>query len=308
MDKVHVIVNPYSARGQTQKRWEKIREAIKSHYRDFKYIFTEKPKQATDIAREVLKDGFDLIIGVGGDGTLNEISNGFFQHDSSEAINGDASLGIVPSGTGSDFIRFMKIPRDFRQSVEAIKNSLKKKIDLGRITFTGLEKGRNVQYFINVADFGLGAEVIRTMADTDSLKRGAFTYYKGLLKTLLSYSSKKVKIQIDDGQTIEGQYLIGAVANGRVFGGGMIIAPDAEPDDGYLDLVLVGDMKKMEIIANTPRLYRGTIAGNPKVKIIKTRRLKVSSDDQVNIEYDGEVGPRLPATFEVVEKAINFRI
>jgi YegS/Rv2252/BmrU family lipid kinase len=307
-NKVHVIVNPLSARGKTGQRWNTIKEIVKSYFKEFKYIFTEKPRQATQIARDILKDGFDLIIGVGGDGTLNEITNGFFKQNSSTTINENASLGVIPSGTGSDFIRFMKIPRDLKKSVELIKNSTTRKIDIGRITFNPESERQTHQFFINVADFGLGAEVIKKLADVPSLKRGPFSYYKGLLKTLGSYSSKAVKIEIDDSRSIEGKFLIGAIANGRIFGGGMMIAPRAEPDDGLFDLVLVEDMKKLEIIGNTPHLYRGTIEKHPKVIIQRAKKIHITSDETVNIEYDGELGQTLPAIFENIERKINFRI
>jgi len=307
-DKVHVIVNPFSARGKTGQRWNTIREIVKSYFKEFKYIFTEKPRQATQIARELLKDGFDLIIGVGGDGTLNEITNGFFKQNSASTINENASLGVIPSGTGSDFIRFMKIPRDLEKSVELIKRSTSKKIDIGQITFLPESEKKKRQFFINIADFGLGAEVIKKLADVPSLKRGPFSYYTGLLKTLWSYSSKMVNIKIDDSRSIEGKFLIGAIANGRIFGGGMMIAPRAEPDDGFFDLVLVKDMKKLEIIGNTPHLYRGTIEKHPKVIYQRAKKIHISSEETVNIEYDGELGPTLPATFEIIEKKINFRI
>jgi diacylglycerol kinase (ATP) len=308
MNKVHVIVNPFSARGQTGKRWETIKEALYPHFREFKYIFTEKPRQATEIARELLKDGFDLLIGVGGDGTLNEISSGFFNAQSGQAINQDAAVGIIPSGTGSDFMRFMKVPRDFEKSAARIKNSAIKKIDIGKITYGGTARKAKTQYFINVADFGLGAEVIRNVSSIESARRGAFTYYRGLLSTMMKFSSKRVRLTLDGGRQLQGEYLIGAVANGRIFGGGMIIAPQAEPDDGYFDLVLIDSMKKLEILANTRLLYSGTIANNPKVHILKARHIQVESPDEVHIEYDGEVGDALPAEFTVVEKALNLRI
>lgn len=307
-DKVHVIVNPFSARGKTGQRWNTIREIVKSYFKEFKYIFTEKPRQATQIARELLKDGFDLIIGVGGDGTLNEITNGFFKRNSASTINENASLGVIPSGTGSDFIRFMKIPRDLEKSVELIKKSTSKKIDIGQITFQPESEKKKRQFFINIADFGLGAEVIKKLADVPSLKRGPLSYYTGLLKTLRSYSSKTVNIKIDDSRSIEGKFLIGAIANGRIFGGGMMIAPRAEPDDGLFDLVLIKDMKKLEIIGNTPHLYRGTIEKHPKVIIQRAKKIHISSEETVNIEYDGELGSTLPATFEIIERKINFRI
>ena len=308
MNKVHVIVNPFSARGQTEKRWEMIKAALRSHFREFKYIFTEKPRQATDIARELLQQGFDLLIGVGGDGTLNEISSGFFNAQSGLAINGDAAVGIIPSGTGSDFIRFMKVPREFEKSAARIKNSTNKKIDIGKITYGGDHGKNKTQYFINVADFGLGAEVIRKISGINATSRGAFTYYRGLLSTMMSYRSKKVRLTLDDKQQLQGEYLIGAVANGRIFGGGMVIAPQAEPDDGYFDLVLIESMKKLEILANSRLLYSGTIAKNPKVHILRARNIKVESPDEVHIEYDGEMGEKLPAEFSIVEKALNLRI
>ncbi len=225
MNKVHVIVNPFSARGQTGKRWETIKEAIRPHFREFKYSFTEKPRQATEIARELLGDGFDLLIGVGGDGTLNEISSGFFNAQSGQAINRDAAVGIIPSGTGSDFMRFMKVPRDFAKSAARIKNAAIKRIDIGKITYGGTAHQAKTQYFVNVADFGLGAEVIRNVSRIESAQRGAFTYYRGLLATMMKFSSKSVRLTLDGKQQLQGEYLIGAVANGRIFGGGMIIAP-----------------------------------------------------------------------------------
>lgn len=307
-DKVHVIINPFSARGKTGQRWNTIKEIVNNYFKEFKYIFTEKPRQATQIAREILKDGFDLIIGVGGDGTLNEITNGFFQRNSKTTINENASLGIIPSGTGSDFIRFMRIPRDLKKSVELIKNSKSKKIDIGRITYNPDTDLQNHQFFINIADFGLGAEVIKKLTGIPSIKRGPFSYYKGLLKTLGAYSSKTVKVVIDDSKTIEDKFLIGAIANGGIFGGGMIIAPRAEPDDGFFDLVLVQDMKKLEIISNTHHLYRGTIEKHPKAIIQRAKKIEITSDETVHIEYDGEMGKTLPATFEIIERKINLRI
>jgi YegS/Rv2252/BmrU family lipid kinase len=308
MNKVHVIVNPFSARGQTGKRWETIRLALRAHFREFKFSFTEKPRQATEIARELLRDGFDLLIGVGGDGTLNEISSGFLHPHSGQAINNDAAVGIIPSGTGSDFIRFMKVPRDFGKSAAHIKNAKSRRIDMGRITYGATAGGPKTHYFINVADFGLGAEVIRNIASIEPTRRGAFTYYRGLLSTMMNYRSKSVRLTLDDGRQLQGEYLIGAVANGRIFGGGMVIAPQAEPDDGYFDLVLIESMKKLEILANSRLLYTGAIASNPKVHILKARKIKVESADEVHIEFDGEVGESLPAEFTVVEKALNLRI
>ncbi|MEN8222923.1 MAG: diacylglycerol kinase family protein [Acidobacteriota bacterium] len=306
MEKVHIIVNPYSARGKTEYRWENIKSVIKHYFSEFKYIFTEKPNQATEIAREILSDGFNLIIGIGGDGTLNEITNGFFSGKSNKVINEEASLGIIPSGTGSDFIRFLKIPRDFRKSIELIKNSKKKKIDVGKITFPGIENDK--KFFINIADFGLGADVVKKLTEVPESKRGPLSYYTGLLSTIKNYQSKNVEITIDGNKKVSGKYLIGAVANGGIFGGGMMIAPNAEVDDGYFDLVLVKDMKRLEIVRNTPLLYKGTIINNPKVEVHRAKLIEVTAKEDTNLEFDGEFGGKIPARFEIVERVLNFRI
>lgn len=317
MDKVHVIVNPFSARGKTIERWETIKEIIRHHFNEYKAIFTEKPKQATEIARDSLQQGADIIIGVGGDGTLNEITNGYFHDRTEKVINPDAALGIVPSGTGSDFIRFLKIPGDFKRSVALIKNSRNRKIDVGKITFNfpGADGGGAspfTRFFINVADFGLGAEVVKTLHSAPGGKHGALSYYTGLLSTIRKYKSKPVSITIDDKETISGSFLIGAVANGRIFGGGMQIAPGAEPDDGLFDLVLVGDMTRFQIIKDSRRLYTGTIASHPRVIIKRARNIKVfpvdESQGKINIEYDGEMGETLPAEFQVLTQQVKLRI
>ncbi len=310
MEKVHVIVNPLSARGKTAQKWGTLKEILKYHFKEFKYVFTEKPRQATQIARELLNDGFDLIIGVGGDGTLNEITNGFFREDSQKVVNEDAALGIVPSGTGSDFVRFLRIPREFKHSVALIKDSGTRKIDVGKVTFNSPEIREPVRYFINVADFGLGAEVLRNISSIPAEQRNALFYYKGLLSTIKTYNAKKVRVIIDDKEEICDRFLIGAIANGRIFGGGMQVAPEAEPDDGYFDLVLVENMKRFEIIRNSRHLYTGKLHKHPKVKVIRARNIKVFPDDSepVYIEYDGEVGMPVPVEFQMMEKAVKFRI
>ncbi len=326
MDNVHVIVNPSAARGKTFQRWDNIKALIGHYYTDFEFTVTEKPQQATDIAREQLIKGTSLIIAVGGDGTLNEIVNGFFMENSPDLINKEASLGVMPSGTGSDFIRFLKVPNDMQKALEVIKNSGNRKIDVGKLTFIGqraASPGSNTstpgksKYFINIADFGLGAEVIKNLSSVPAAKRGAFFYYKGLLSTIKSYRSKTVKLIIDESEEIVDRFLIGAIANGRIFGGGMIIAPEAEPDDGFFDLVLIENMGRLDIIRNSRFLYNGRLHEHPKAIVKRIKKLKVipmpapakpGEIPNVSIEYDGELGDSLPAEFELLEKKINLRL
>lgn len=313
MNKIHVIINPVSAGGKTGHRWEHIKEVMFHYLKEFKYVFTEKPKQAIEITRELIKSGFDTIIGIGGDGTLNEIANGFFNDQGGSIINEDASMGIVPSGTGSDFIRYLKIPRDFKKSIELIKNSDNRRIDIGRITYSvspqsGINEQGNSKYFLNVADFGLGAEVVKKTSSVPAWKRGKLCYYKGLLGAISNYRGMKMTIRLDDSEPITKRFLLGAAANGGIFGGGMIIAPDARIDDGFFDVVLIEDMKKWELIFESRRLYTGTIKKNRKVMIKRAKKVEIKSGETVNIEYDGEIGGKTPAKLEILEKRLNFKI
>jgi YegS/Rv2252/BmrU family lipid kinase len=308
MNKVHCIVNPVSAGGKTAKRWTDIKSIIKNHFKEFKYVFTEKPQQAMELTRELIRDGFDLIIGVGGDGTLNEIVNGFFDLHSGQSINQNAAMGIIASGTGSDFKRLFKIPQDFQRSIALIKNSPSQRIDIGKVEYINSRAQIKSRYFLNVADFGFGAEVIKYLNGLPYNKRSSLAYYRGLLAVLKRFKSRKVKIQLDDQTIIEDKYLIGAIANGRSFGGGMLIAPKAVPDDGFFDLVLIKDMSRREILLNSLKLYSGKIHKHPKVSTNRVKKITFLSESQFALECDGELIEGKAKNFKILHRAIKLRV
>ncbi len=307
MDRVCVIVNPMSARGKTARRWPLIQRVIGDHFHEFRHLFTEKPAQAISLTRELLLEGYELIVGVGGDGTLSEIAGGFFSENGT-VINPQAALGIIPSGTGSDLIRSLHIPRDFRRSVQQIKGKPARELDIGLCRYSGADGGMRSRYFINIADVGLGAEVIHHLDRIPPARRGAFTYYSGLLSCLRNLRSRTLDLTLDSPKrTLNGQFIIAAVANGSVFGGGMRIAPRARPDDGHFDLVLVEAMGAWEILANTPRLYRGGIGSHPKVTTLPARQLSIRSRELCPLEMDGEAVGFLPAEFSLLPRSVRLR-
>lgn len=308
MNKVHFIINPTSAGGRTALRWREIKESIKSHFHEYQYIFTDKPLQAKEITRDLIRRGYDLIIGVGGDGTLNEILNGFFCQDSEEILNDQASLGFMASGTGSDFIRPFKIPRDLKNSLASIKNSTHKKIDVGKILYKDKNQQLQSRHFLNVADFGLGAEVVSHLSNISPAKRNSFAYYKALLLVLRKFKSKRIKIRLESFEEIEGKFIIGAVANGKNFGGGMQIAPDAQIDDGYLDLILIKEMGRIEILFNSLRLYAGTILKHPKVSCQKIKEVEFLNNQNQYLECDGELIYGDLINIKIITQALNLRI
>ncbi len=296
--KTQVIVNPESNQGRTRRRWKDIKEAIRSFIHEFKYDFTEKPFQAAEIAREAIKDGSELIIGVGGDGTMNEIANGFFEGRT--LINPETALGILPSGTGCDLTRSLNIPRGLRGPLRIITQMSPSRIDLGRVTFKDHAGNDSARFFLNVADFGVGAEVVKKV-NQRRMERRASSYVRCLVSTMVGYRSKPIRIRIDGRDLPEDDYLVGAVANGRIFGKGMKIAPAAELDDGLFDFVLVKGMRFLEFCRHGWKVFLGTHLSHPKISLVRARRIEAFTPGQevVHLELDGEQPGRLPATFEI---------
>jgi diacylglycerol kinase (ATP) len=304
--KTHVIVNPESNRGRTRKRWGDIREAMKNFIREYKYEFTEKPCHATEITRQVIKEGTELVIGVGGDGTMNEIANGFFEDR--QIINPEATLGIVPAGTGCDLTKSLNIPRGLGNALKVITEAPPVRMDVGRVRFKNHEGLDDERFFLNVADFGLGGEVVRRV-NQRRLERRASSYVRCLVTAMLQYRSKKVRIRVDGEDIPRDEYLIGAVANGRIFGKGMKIAPEARLDDGLFDSVLVRSLNFFEFCLHGWKLFNGSHLSHPKISLIRGRKVEAYPEDEeeVLLELDGEQLGRLPATFEILPRNLAIK-
>jgi diacylglycerol kinase (ATP) len=299
--KTKVIINPESNRGRTRKRWGEIRDGLKGFIREFKFEFTDKPLHATEITRQAIKDGTELVIGVGGDGTMNEIANGFFEDR--QIINPETALGVVPSGTGSDLTKSLNIPAGLKDALKVISEAPSVLMDVGKVRFRSNAGGEEERFFLNVADFGLGGEVVRRVNE-QRLQRKASSYVRCLVTTMVQYRNKRVGIRVDGKTLPEGEYLIGAVANGKIFGKGMKIAPGAELDDGLLDSVLVRGFKFLEFCRHGWKLMNGSHLSHPKVTLIRGSKIEAwpEGNEDVLLELDGEQLGRLPATFEIIPR------
>jgi len=304
--KTQVIVNPESAKGQTRKRWLQIKAAIRSFIQEFKYEFTEKPLHAIDLARAALKDGTELVIGVGGDGTMNEIANGFYEEK--RLINPEAALGIVPSGTGCDLTRSLNIPPRLKDAMEVITSAPTSPMDVGKVLFNSPAGRLEERYFLNVADFGVGGEVVRKV-NQKRLERRASSYVRCLVTTMIQYKNKRIQIKVDGRELPREEYLIGAVANGSIFGKGMKIAPQAKLDDGLFDFISVKGMRFLEFCRHGWKIFLGTHLTHPKISLIRGQRIEAfpEEDETVLLELDGEQLGVLPATFEVIPQSFMIK-
>jgi len=245
--KTRVIVNPASNQGRTRRRWSEIRDGLRQFVKEFRCDFTEKPFEAIELTRAAIKDGSELIIGVGGDGTMHEIANGFYEN--ARIINPATSLGIVPAGTGCDLTKSLNIPSGLKNALKIITEAPSARIDVGRARFRSASGEPMERVFLNIADFGVGGEVVRKV-NQRRLERRASSYIRCLIETMVQYKNKRLALRVDGQELPEGEYLIGAIANGRVFGKGMKVAPQARLDDGLFDTVLVKGSRafKMEEI------------------------------------------------------------
>jgi len=231
------------------------------------------------------------IVSVGGDGTLFETINGM--------ANKKVNLGIIAGGTGNDFIRSVEIPTDIYEALEIIKNGKIKDIDLGMV---------NGKYFINVVSFGIDGEIVRI---TDKIKKyikGSAAYLSATLKSLVVYKAKSMLIEIDGVKYHREAYLV-AVGNGKYFGGGMKVLPNAEIDDELLDICIVKKMSKVKLIALFPSIFSGKHISIKGVEYFKGKKVSIKSiKDKIIVNADGNlIGPS-PAKIEILNKKIKLLV
>jgi diacylglycerol kinase (ATP) len=301
------IVNPRSANGTTGKNWAKIsREIMRGLKSDINVRLTERQGHGTTLASEAIKEGYERVVAVGGDGTINEVMNGFFEKG--RLISSNAALAVMSIGTGSDFVKTLEFPTTPFEAAERIRLGKVWTIDLGKCTFTGLDGEERSRFFINIADFGSGGAVVDKVNRTTKVLGGQISFLWGILTTLPTYKNRLTKYRVDDGLEEEKVLNTFIVANGRYYGGGLKPAPNAELDDGVFDIVSIGDVGFFEAISSLGKFRKGTYLEIPKVTFSKGKTVVASSEETQLVEMEGEVVGRLPARFEMLPRAMKIII
>ncbi len=298
MQKPVVIVNPRSGGGLTERRWAQLVGPLAEGLGSFDTRFTERAGDGRRLAAEESAAGRTLVVALGGDGTISEVADGVL------ASGKPVDLGIIPHGTGGDFRRTLDLPEDIREAGRRVRDSAARVVDAGKVTFS-----TGVRHFVNVASFGFSAEVA-SRANRSSKSFGAKAAFLGAtLRALASHDNADLFVSVDGAAGRRMTVLLGAVGNGRFFGGGMKICPDSRLDDGLLDLVTVGDLGRVEILAKIHRLYAGTHLTMDDVQLTRGRSIVVTPADgrTIPVEIDGETPGTLPATFEIVPGALRLR-
>ena len=301
--RIALIVNPNSANGATGREWPRIEARARERLGSFDTYITTGAGHATRLARQVALSGVDIIVCVGGDGTLNEVINGIMGEN--RPLGQDIMVGFIPRGTGCDFVRSISIPKDLDKALENILGLRSCRIDLGKLTYQDHAGETSVRYFHNVASFGLGGEVDERVNRTTKVFGGFLSFIWATLIGILLYEKKSVHLRVDDHFEQQVTTWNIAVANGQYHGGGMWVAPGANLGDGLFQLTVIGDMNIAEVFWNLPRLYNGTIYEHNKITKLTGHHITASSVQSVLIDMDGEQPGRLPVTVEIVPSAIR---
>ena len=297
-----LIVNPTAGAGRTAKKWPYIKALLKNTGLRFEHDITEAPGHAIELAKSAVNKGYKLVVSVGGDGTINEIVNGIYATGDMK----DVELGIIGTGTGSDYIRTIGVSKYYQESCHHLMNPMKKSVDLGMVEFS--ENGQPAKrIFANFAGLGFDAEVVK--ATTKKFKNfgGTPAYLMGLLSTFTTYQNRQIQITIN-GQTETNKVCTIVMSNGKYGGGSMLLAPNADPCDGLFDVIIIGDVTKPDLLRSLPRIYKGTHLTHPKVTVKRTNMITISSDDPMAIQADGDLLGEAPARFSVLPSALNILV
>ncbi|QSE97979.1 diacylglycerol/lipid kinase family protein [Fulvivirga lutea] len=296
MYKVAFILHGKSLR---KKRFYKQLQQARQELRNIEFNVVETSQQghATSLASEFITDGFTHIIAVGGDGTLHEAINGIIKNYTSEVV-----LGLLPFGTANDFIKSLSTPTNLADLFEAISKDKHQLLDIGKIEHEG-----GVKYFLNIADIGIGAEVVKRVNSSSKWFGSNFTFFTAIIRTFFTYKNVSVNCKADDWE-YEGKVNSIVAANGKYFGSGLCIAPNADPSDGSFSVVISGDISISDYLKNVNKIKKAQILDHPQVQYKTAKQLELTSNETCGIEADGEYIGQLPATISIDERKIKFLV
>jgi YegS/Rv2252/BmrU family lipid kinase len=300
--RIVIVCNSKAGKGAVRSHLPEVETLLQQRELDYIVRETEGPGHATEITRDALDEGTQLVVAMGGDGTVNEVVNGMMRDD--KPIHEDATLGVVSAGTGCDFIKTFGIPGTASHAVAHLDGDERFKIDIGKITLQ--QEGREtVRYFANIAEAGIGAAVVERAGRLPRFL-GPTVYFFAFWLTLRKHRFADVVVDLVD-RKYEGKMNNLIVANGQFFGGGMKIAPKAAPTDGIFD-IQIDHANKREAIAVMPKVYKGEHVPHPDIFEAKRVRVSITSEPQLLVEADGEVLGHTPASFELLKDAIYLKV
>lgn len=273
MKELLVIVNRSAGRGRSGRSWPAVRKKLEEANVRFEEAFTSRSGEGVSIAEQSAGE-YRCIAAAGGDGTVHEVVNGLMR-----AGRGTA-FALIPLGSGDDYAKLFG-PGD---AIDRLRNPRPRQFDVGRI-----RSGPEIRFFANGMDIGFGAHGARNIASVPGFLTGLGAYLGALALTLARYPLLRVRLQLDDAPPFELTTAMTAAMIGTTFGGSFRVCPEARPDDGLLDLLLVGAVGRLEILQLVPKIMRGSHAGDPCLRLLRAKRVSIEADTPLLVEADGEI-------------------
>ena len=283
-----IIFNPTAGAGRSLKAMQTVIQMLNERNLEYEVFETQYKEHAVTLARDAVGKGYDGIISVGGDGTLLEVAS---------VIHGTGeTLGVIPAGTGNDFRQAIGVSRDPAEALDIILAGKKRNVDIGLLG--------DDRYFLNVAGTGFDVEVLKNFEKVRRTFTGGFAYFLGIFLTVFGYKSVTIDVTID-GKTFRRRVLLIAIANGKCYGGGLNVAPDADVADGLFNVMIINHIPNWRILLELPKLQKGQIEKIPNHELFTCSELHISSDTPLRFNLDGEINGQTPARLSIVPKAIS---
>jgi YegS/Rv2252/BmrU family lipid kinase len=294
------LVNPAAGNGAAGRRWPELAHRAAAAGLQGDTLFSERPGHLAELARTAADEKATLLVVVGGDGSVNEVANGIAGRE-------DVEVAVIARGTGRDFVRTLGIPRDPAGAVDVALNGRTRAIDLGRVSYRTWSGDEEVSWFANFGSAGWTGAIARRANETSKALGAHVSYVRAVIAVFLGWAPTRMRVELD-GSRRERVLLDVAVGNGRFLAGGMMLTPDARPDDGLFDVLLIGDLSKRELLAVLPKVFRGTHLPHPKGELVRASVVTVEADEPLPIQLDGEQPGTTPVRFEVVRAALRVRV
>lgn len=283
---IDVIINPVAGNGHAKRIGEKVMEALRLRSIACKAYYTESPGHATQLAGDSAQRGTDTVLAVGGDGTAYEVASGL--------IHSKTALGLIPAGTGNDFIKSIGVPKSPLEALEHILSHPPRLLDMGRL---------NDKLFLNVCGTGFDVSVLEYSMKAKKLVRGMLPYLYGVIRTIFSFKPVAMRVVIDEETTLNGTFLQCSVANGRYIGGGIAISPTSLVNDGLLDVVVLRSIPNWKMFFYLPGLLMGRVHSFSITSHYRCSKVCIDAPG-MHLNVDGEMLPIDKVSFSPVKDAL----
>ncbi len=324
-----VVANPQARAGEVQREWDRIERMLRAKLPELDYAFTEGPDHATLLTRQALREGWEMVVAVGGDGTFNEVVNGFFEKIDPEAfdrddegfvrmvsddplvpINPDAAFGMLPMGTGGDFRKTVGIMGDLAENIDRLGGDKTRPCDIGVLSYVDHDGKLASRAFVNIASCGFSGKVDRVVNNMWKGLGGPASFRLGSTWAWVSWKNQPIRIRLDGTEEISGDFFMAVVANGQYFGGGMWVAPQAQIDDGLFEVVLLRDFSKLASATLISKIYEGRHFDHAETSRHEAANVSMLAlgADPVLIDLDGEQPGRLPAMYSMHASALRLKV